>query len=245
MLGRALAPFPGTSDFSAFLVQAKASGAKVIGLANGGGDTVNCIKQAAEFGIMKGGQSVAGLIVLIQDVHGVGLEAAQGVLLTEPYYWNLNAATREFGLRYAARLNGAVPNSVQAGQYAAVMHYLKAAATLGVEHTKTSGRAAVGQMKAMPTDDPIFGKGRVRQDGRVIHDMHLFEVKSPAESKEPWDYYMHKRHHPRRAGVPPDGPGRLQAHERLKHGTRRLAWNLSSRSDRSSRCCRRCADKRH
>jgi branched-chain amino acid transport system substrate-binding protein len=193
VLGRALAPFPGTSDFSAFLVQAKASGAKVIGLANGGGDTVNCIKQAAEFGIMKGGQNVAGLIVLIQDVHGVGLEAAQGVLLTEPYYWNLNAATREFGLRYAARLNGAVPNSVQAGQYAAVLHYLKAAAAMGVERTKASGRAAVEQMKATPTDDPIFGKGRVRQDGRVIHDMHLFAVKSPAESKEPWDYYTHKR----------------------------------------------------
>ena len=117
VLGQALAPFPGTSDFSAYLVQAKASGAKAIGLANGGGDTVNCIKQAAEFGIMKGGQKVAGLIFLIQDVHGVGLQAAQGVLLTEPYYWNLNAATREFGLRYAKRLNGAVPNSVQAGQY--------------------------------------------------------------------------------------------------------------------------------
>jgi branched-chain amino acid transport system substrate-binding protein len=193
VLGQALAPFPGTSDFSAFLVQAKASGAKVIGLANGGGDTVNCIKQAAEFGIMKGGQKVAGLIFLIQDVHGVGLEAAQGVLLTEPYYWNLNAASREFGLRYAARLNGVVPNSIQAGQYAAVLHYLKAATVMGVERTKASGRAAVEQMKAMPTDDPIFGKGRVRQDGRAIHDMHLFEVKPPAESKEPWDYYTHKR----------------------------------------------------
>jgi branched-chain amino acid transport system substrate-binding protein len=193
VLGQALAPFPGTTDFSAFLVQAKASGAKVIGLANGGGDTVNCIKQAAEFGIMKGGQKVAGLIFLIQDVHGVGLEAAQGVLLTEPYYWNLNAGTREFGLRYAKRLNGAVPNSVQAGQYAAVLHYLKAVVAMGPERARASGRAAIEQMKAMPTDDPIFGKGRVRQDGRVIHDMHLFEVKSPAQSKEPWDYYTHKR----------------------------------------------------
>jgi branched-chain amino acid transport system substrate-binding protein len=193
VLGQALAPFPGTSDFSAFLLQAKASGAKVIGLANGGGDTVNCIKQAAEFGIMKGGQQVAGLIFLIQDVHGVGLQAAQGVLLTEPYYWNLNAATREFGLRYAKRLNGAVPNSVQAGQYAAVLHYLKAAVAMGPERASASGRAAVEQMKAMPTDDPIFGKGSVRRDGRVIHDMHLFQVKAPEQSKEPWDYYTHKR----------------------------------------------------
>ena len=189
VLGQALAPFPGTTDFSAFLVQAKASGAKVIGLANGGNDTVNCIKQAAEFGIMKGGQQVAGLILLIQDIHGVGLEAAQGVLLTEPYYWNLNAATREFGLRYAKRLNGAVPNSVQAGQYAAVLHYLKAVAAMGQETARASGRATVEQMKAMPTDDPIFGKGKVRVDGRVIHDMYLFEVKSPGQSKEPWDYY--------------------------------------------------------
>jgi branched-chain amino acid transport system substrate-binding protein len=193
VLGQALAPFPGTSDFSAFLLQAKASGAKAVGLANGGGDTVNCIKQAAEFGIMKGGQQVAGLIFLIQDVHGVGLQAAQGVLLTEPYYWNLNATTREFGLRYAKRLNGAVPNSVQAGQYAAVLHYLKAVVAMGPERARASGRAAVEQMKAMPTDDPIFGKGSVRQDGRVIHDMHLFEVKSPEQSKEPWDYYTHKR----------------------------------------------------
>jgi branched-chain amino acid transport system substrate-binding protein len=193
VLGQALAPFPGTTDFSAFLVQAKASGAKVVGLANGGGDTVNCIKQAAEFGIMKGGQQVAGLIMLIQDVHGVGLAAAQGVLLTEPYYWNLNANTREFGLRYAKRLNGAVPNSVQAGQYAAVLHYLKAVVAMGPERARASGRAAVEQMKAMPTDDPIFGQGRVRADGRVIHDMHLFEVKTPEQSKEPWDYYTHKR----------------------------------------------------
>jgi branched-chain amino acid transport system substrate-binding protein len=193
VLGQALAPFPGTTDFSAFLVQAKASGAKVIGLANGGSDTVNCIKQAAEFGIMKGGQQVAGLIMLIQDVHGVGLAAAQGVLLTEPYYWNLNANTREFGLRYAKRLNGAVPNSVQAGQYAAVLHYLKAVVAMGPERARASGRAAVDQMKAMPTDDPIFGKGQVRTDGRVIHDMHLFEVKSPEQSKEPWDYYTHRR----------------------------------------------------
>ena len=193
VLGQALAPFPGTTDFSSFLVQAKASGAKAIGLANGGTDTVNCIKQAAEFGIMKGGQKVAGLIFLIHDVHGVGLASAQGVLLTEPFYWNLNAGTREFGRRFASRFNGVVPGSVHAGQYSAVMHYLRAVATIGADRAKTSGLAAIEQMKAVPTDDPLFGKGRVRQDGRVIHDMHLFEVKSAAESKEPWDYYTHKR----------------------------------------------------
>jgi branched-chain amino acid transport system substrate-binding protein len=193
VLGQALAPFPGTSDFSAHLVQAKASGAKVIGLANGGGDTVNCIKQAAEFGIMRGGQKVAGLVLLIQDVHGVGLQAAQGVLLTEAFYWNMNSGTRDFGRRFAARLNGFVPNSLQAGQYSAVTHYLRSVEAIGADRAKASGRAAIEQMKAMPTDDPIFGKGRVRQDGRAIHDMHLFEVKSPAESKEPWDYYTHKR----------------------------------------------------
>jgi branched-chain amino acid transport system substrate-binding protein len=193
VLGQALAPFPGTTDFSSFLVQAKASGAKAIGLANGGSDTVNCIKQAAEFGIMKGGQKVAGLIFLIHDVHGVGLASAQGVLLTEPFYWNMNDGTRDFGKRFASRFNGVVPGSVHAGQYSAVMHYLRAVVAIGADRARTSGLAAIEQMKATPTDDPLFGKGRVRQDGRVIHDMHLFEVKSAAESKEPWDYYTHKR----------------------------------------------------
>ena len=193
VLGQALAPFPGTTDFSSFLVQAKASGAKAIGLANGGSDTVNCIKQAAEFGIMKGGQKVAGLIFLLHDVHGVGLDAAQGVLLTEPFYWNLNAGTRDFGKRFAARFNGVMPGSVHAGQYSAVTHYLKAAAAMGADKAIASGRAAVAQMQAMPTDDPLFGKGKVRTDGRVIHDMHLFEVKSPSQSKQAWDYYTLRR----------------------------------------------------
>jgi branched-chain amino acid transport system substrate-binding protein len=193
VLGQALAPFPGTTDFSSFLVQARASGAKAIGLANGGNDTVNCIKQAAEFGIMKGGQKVAGLIFLIHDVHGVGLASAQGVLLTEPFYWNLNGGTRDFGRRFAARFNGVVPGSVHAGQYSGVMHYLKCATAMGIDKAIASGRAAVEQMKATPTDDPLFGKGKVRIDGRVIHDMYLFEVKSPSQSKEPWDYYTLRR----------------------------------------------------
>jgi branched-chain amino acid transport system substrate-binding protein len=196
VLGQALAPFPGTTDFSSFLVQAKASGASVIGLANGGNDTVNCIKQAAEFGVMKSGQRVAGLIFLIHDVHGVGLAAAQSVLLTEPFYWNLNPGTRGFSKRYAARFNGVVPGSVHAGQYSAVLHYLKAAVAMGVETAVGSGRAAVGQMKSMPTDDPLFGKGKIRMDGRVSHSMYLFEVKSPEQSQEPWDYYLLRREIP-------------------------------------------------
>ncbi|HEX4367062.1 MAG TPA: ABC transporter substrate-binding protein [Rhodopila sp.] len=193
VLGQALAPFPGTTDFSAFLVQAKASGAKVIGFANGGGDTVNCIKQAAEFGIQKGGQKIAGLLFLLHDVHGVGLASAQGVLLTEPFYWNLNEGTRAFAKRFTAMMPGNVPGSVHAGQYSAVMHYLKACVAIGVDKAKASGRAVLAQMKATPTNDPLFGKGAVRKDGRVIHDMYLFEVKSPEQSKEPWDYYIHKR----------------------------------------------------
>jgi branched-chain amino acid transport system substrate-binding protein len=203
MLGQALAPFPGTTDFSSFLVQAKSSGAKVVGLANGGADTVNCIKQAAEFGIMKGGQKVAGLIFLIHDVHGVGLSSAQGVLLTEPFYWNLNAGTRDFSKRYAARFNGVVPGSVHAGQYSAVMHYLKTAVAIDPDKAMASGRAAIEHMKATPTNDPLFGEGKVRTDGRVIHNMYLFEVKSPAESKEPWDYYTLRRTIPADQGFRP------------------------------------------
>ncbi|MGE0417190.1 MAG: ABC transporter substrate-binding protein [Acetobacteraceae bacterium] len=193
VLGQARAPFPGTTDFSSFLLQAKASGAKVIGLANGGADTVNCIKQASEFGIMKGGQKLAGLLLLIHDVHGIGLQAAQGVLLTEPFYWNLNDGTRAFSKRYMARFNGVVPGSIHAGQYSAVTHYLKGVAALGVDKAKASGRVVMEWMQAHPADDPVGGKAWVRKDGRVIHDMHLFEVKSPAESKGPWDYYNLKR----------------------------------------------------
>jgi branched-chain amino acid transport system substrate-binding protein len=192
VLGQALAPFPGTTDFSAFLLRAKASGAQAIGMANGGGDTVNCIKQAAEFGLTKTAK-VAGMLVLIQDVHAIGLRSAEGVLVTEPFYWDLNNGTRAFSKRYAAQLNGNVPNSVQAGQYSAVMHYLKAVLALGSAKAKTSGRAVIAHMKATPAEDPIFGKSTVRQDGRVIHPMYLFQVKSAAESKAPWDYYILRR----------------------------------------------------
>ena len=207
VVGQALAPFPGTTDFSSHLVQAKASGAKVIGFANGGTDTVNCIKQAAEFGIQKGGQKIAGLLFLIHDVHGVGLVSAQGVLLTEPFYWNMNPGTRAFAARFAKLMPGNVPGSVHAGQYSAVMHYLKACVAVGPERAKLSGRAVIDQMKATPTDDPLFGKGAVRKDGRAIHDMHLFEVKSPEQSKEPWDYYTHKRIVPAAEAFRPIGQG--------------------------------------
>jgi branched-chain amino acid transport system substrate-binding protein len=193
VLGEALAPFPGTSDFSSFLVQAQASGAKVLGLANGGGDTVNCIKQAAEFGLRNSGMKIAGLMFLIHDVHGVGLASARGVLLTEPFYWNMNDGTRAFAKRYALKMPGNVPGSIHAGQYSAVTHYLKAVVEVGYDKAKASGRTAIEAMKAMPTKDPLFGDGMVRKDGRVIHDMYLFEVKSPEQSKEPWDYYNLKR----------------------------------------------------
>jgi branched-chain amino acid transport system substrate-binding protein len=193
VLGQAMAPFPGTTDFSSHLVQAKASGAKVIGFANGGADTVNCIKQSAEFGIQKGGQKIAGLLFLIHDVHGVGLASAQGVLLTEPFYWDMNDGTRAFAKRFTQLMPGNIPGSVHAAQYSGIMHYLKACVAIGPDKAKASGRAAIDQMKATPTDDPLFGKGAVRKDGRAIHDMHLFEVKSPEQSKQPWDFYIHKR----------------------------------------------------
>ena len=193
VLGQALAPFPGTTDFSSFIVQAKSSGAKVLGMANGGADTVNCIKQASEFGLIQGGMKVAGMLMLLQDIHGIGLQAAQGVVLTEPFYWNLNDGTRAFATRYEKLRPGNMPNSVHAGQYSAVLHYLKAVAAVGADKAKASGLAVIDKMKAMPTEDPLFGKGMVRADGRKIHDMHLFQVKSPAESKKPWDYYTHKR----------------------------------------------------
>ena len=193
VLGQALAPFPGTTDFSSHLVQAKASGAKVIGFANGGSDTVNCIKQSAEFGIQQGGQKIAGLLFLIHDVRGVGLAEAQGVLLTEPFYWDLNDGTRAFAKRFAVLMPGNVPGSVHAAQYSAVTHYLKACVAVGPDKAKASGRAVIDQMKATPTDDPLFGKGSVRKDGRALHDMHLFEVKSPQQSKQPWDYYIPRR----------------------------------------------------
>ena len=183
VLGKVRTPFPG-SDFSSFLLQAQASKAKVIGLANAGGDTINSIKQAAEFGITKGGQSLAGMLMFITDVHSLGLSTSQGLIFTTTFYWDMNNQTRAFAKRMAAANGGKYPTMVQAGVYASVLHYLKA-----VEAAKTDdGTKVVAQMKAMPTDDPLFGKGSIRADGRKLHPAYLVEVKKPAESKGPYDY---------------------------------------------------------
>jgi branched-chain amino acid transport system substrate-binding protein len=184
VVGHALHPI-GTSDFSAFLVQAQASKAQVIGLANAGGDTINSIKQAAEFGIVKGGQKLAGLLVFITDVHSIGLPLAQGLQLTEAFYWDLNDGTRAFAKRFSVKMNGKMPTSIQAGYYAATKHFLEAVKAAGTDQADT----VVAKMKATPTDDPLFGKGYIRADGRKMHNMYLFEVKPPAESKGPYDYY--------------------------------------------------------
>jgi branched-chain amino acid transport system substrate-binding protein len=175
-----------TSDFSSFLLQAQASGAKVIGLANAGGDTINSIKQAAEFGIVQSGQSLAGLLVFLTDVHGLGLETAQGLILTSPFYWDMNDDTRAFAKEIAERHDDGHPTMVHAGVYAAVKHYLKAVEELGSD---ADGAAVVAKMKELPTDDPLFGQGTIRADGRKVHPMYLFEVKAPEESQGPWDYY--------------------------------------------------------
>lgn len=184
VLGAVRTPFPGT-DFSSFLLQAQASKAKIIGLANAGGDTINSIKQAGEFGIVAGGQKLAGLLVFLTDVHALGLQTAQGLVLTEAFYWDTNDQTRAWSERFAKAHGGKKPTMVQAGVYSGMLHYLKA-----VEAAKSKDTAAVmAKMKELPTDDPLFGKGSVRVDGRKMHDMYLFEVKKPSESKAPWDYY--------------------------------------------------------
>ncbi|HEY0235943.1 MAG TPA: ABC transporter substrate-binding protein [Afipia sp.] len=177
-----------TSDFSSFLLQAQASKAKVIGLANAGGDTSNAVKQAAEFGITSGGQKLAALLTFITDVHSLGLNTAQGLNFTETFYWDLNDGTRAFSKRFSERSkNKAVPSMVHAGVYSGVSHYLKVlAAANGNSH---DGAKIVEAMKALPTDDPLFGKGSIQPNGRKIHPAYLFEVKKPSESKGPWDYY--------------------------------------------------------
>jgi branched-chain amino acid transport system substrate-binding protein len=175
-------------DFSSFLLQAQASNAKVIGLANAGGDTSNSIKQAAEFGIVERGQKLAALLMLIPDVHAIGLNVAQGLSFTETFYWDLNDGTREFSKRYMARSkNNAAPSMVQAGIYSSLIHYFKALEALG--DNPHDGAKVVAKMKELPTDDPLFGKGYIQPNGRKIHPAYLFEVKKPSESKRPWDYY--------------------------------------------------------
>ena len=177
-----------TPDFSSFLLQAQSSKAKIIGLANAGGDTTNSVKQAHEFGIAGGGQTLAALLLFINDVNALGLDVAQGLEFTETFYWDANDDTRAFAKRFSERMkNHAMPSMVQAGVYSATLHYLKALEALG--GNPHDGAKVVAKMKELPTDDPLFGKGVVRADGRKIHPAYLFQVKSPGESKYPWDYY--------------------------------------------------------
>jgi branched-chain amino acid transport system substrate-binding protein len=177
-----------TSDFSSFLLQAQASKAKIIGMANAGGDTTNTIKQASEFGIVAGGQKLAGLLLFITDVHALGLKVAQGLNFTETFYWDLNDGTRAFSKRFSERMkNKAMPSMVQAGVYSGLIHYFKALEALG--GNPHDGAKVVAKMKEVPTDDPLFGQGSIRADGRKIHPAYLFEVKKPEESKGGWDYY--------------------------------------------------------
>lgn len=188
VLGAVRTPFQ-TPDFSSFLIQAQNSRAKIIALANSGGDTVSSVKQAAEFGVTSSGQKLAGLLVFLTDVHSIGLETAQGLLLTAAFYWDMNEQTRAWTKRFVQRTNGRYPTMNQAGTYASVLHWMKTVAAMPDKKAAHVGHETVAAMKAMPTDDPLFGKGSIRADGRTIHDMYLFEVKKPSESKGPYDYY--------------------------------------------------------
>jgi branched-chain amino acid transport system substrate-binding protein len=203
VLGQVRHPFPGT-DFSSFLLQAQASKAKIIGLANAGGDTINSIKQASAFGTTEGGQNLAALLAFITDVHALGLQTAQGLILTEAWYWDMSDANRGFARKFAPQFKGLYPTSVHAGVYSAVTHYLKAVQAL---KSDADGKAIVAKMKEMPTEDKLFGKGTVRADGRKIHPMYLFEVKKPAESKGAWDYYKLRATIPENAAFRPLNEG--------------------------------------
>ena len=190
------------SDFSSFLVQAQASKAKIVGLANAGGDTINAIKQASEFGIVSKGQKLAGLLVFISDINALGLPTAQGLLLSESFYWDRDDQTRDWSQKFAAKHNGAMPTMVQAGVYSALLHYFKAISEL---KSAKDGKAVVAKMEATPTDDPLFGKGSIDPNGRKRHAMYVYEVKKPEESKAKWDYYKLVRE------VPPDQAFRAPA----------------------------------
>jgi branched-chain amino acid transport system substrate-binding protein len=186
--GASAYPFPGTTDFSSFLVEAQTSGAKVLGLANAGADTVNSIKQANEFGVNKS-MKVAALLMFVTDVHALGLNTAKGLVLTESFYWDLNERTRAFTSRVKPKTPNNWPNMVHAGCYSGTLHYLKAVHDIGPAEAKKDGAATVARMKKMPVDDDCFGKTTIREDGRNLTPAYLFEVKQPSESKGPWDYY--------------------------------------------------------
>jgi len=190
VLGSVRYPFGATSDFSSFLLQAQSSGANVIAFANSGNELINCLKQAQEFGLDQGGTRMAALVGYVTDVIGMGLSTAKGLSLTETFYWDLNERTRAFTNRVKPRLAANVyPNMSQAGDYACVLHYLKAVKELGIEQAKCNGREVVELMKKMPTDDDCFGHGMIRADGRKIHPADLFEVKKPLESTSTGDVY--------------------------------------------------------
>ena len=189
VLGDLSYPFPGTSDFSSQLLQGQASGAKVIGLSSAGADTINQIKQAKEFGLGERGIKLAGLLVFISDVHSIGLETAQGLVVTNSFYWDQNDRTRAFSERLKPKAPTVRPTMVHAGVYSSTLHYLKTVADMGVAEAKKSGAATVARMRAIPAEDDCFGVSTIRVDGQVLHPSYLWEVKSPAESKYPWDYY--------------------------------------------------------
>ena len=189
VLGAVSYPFPTTTDFSSQLVQAQSSGAKVIGLASAGVDTANQVKQAHEFGITQSGVKLAGFLTFISDVHAIGLEAGQGLQITNSFYWDANDRTRAFAERLKPKAPNVRPGMVHAGDYACVLHYMKVVQAMGTAEAKRDGAATVARMKAMPTDDDAFGPGSIREDGRAIHPAFLWEVKKPSESTHPWDYY--------------------------------------------------------
>ena len=189
VVGTAAYPFPGTTDYSAFLLQAQASGAKVLGLCNTGGDMEACVKQAREFGLQVRGMTVAALLGFITEVHSMGLDTAQGLQMSETFYWDLNDRTRAFTRRFLPKTPDNYPSSLHASCYAGVTHYLKAVAQMGVPAAR-SGRAAIAAMKAMPTDDDCFGHNTIRADGRFLCPVYLFRVKRPVESRSPWDVYV-------------------------------------------------------
>ncbi len=188
VVGSVAYPFPDTTDFSSLLVQAQASGAKVLGLANAGGDAINSVKQANEFGISQS-MRIATLLMFISDIHALGLDVAKGLVLTESFYWDFNDHTRAFTQRLQARAKGEYPGMNHAGVYSGTLHYLKTVAAMGAAAAKADGRATVARMKALPVEDDCFGKTTIREDGRHLVDAYLFQVKTPSESKGGWDYY--------------------------------------------------------
>ena len=189
VLGSVRYPFPATTDFSSYLLQAQATRPKVIGFANAGADLINSIKQAAEFGVTRRGIKLAALLMFLPDVHAIGLQTAQGLVLTESFYWDLNDRTRALTQRLQPRLRDQVPNMASVANYSGALHYLKAVADMGVAAAKASGVETINRMKAMPVDDDAFGPGIIRADGRKLCPSYLFEVKAPSESRGRWDYY--------------------------------------------------------